>query len=164
MTASGMSAHAFDDRSVSLDSPEQLVQYATVLSSATRVAVLTALTRAKDALNINEVARRVGVNASPVRTHLELLARAGIVDEVGEPGARERRFRTRLTNIRLTLEGVDRISIPAARGPVPKAVARIERKLAAMDREMATLRTKAARLRGQIEAAWERAADDPSGA
>lgn len=146
---------AFDDRVLSMDGPEQLATVAAVLGSRTRLAVLRALVASAEPLHINELARRVGVDASPVRTHLELLVKAGLAREVGAPVGRERRFHTTLTNVRLVLEGADRPSAPERRvGPPPKEVQRLEKKRAALDKDLAKLAAKARKLDEEIQAAW----------
>lgn len=148
----------FDDRTVTLDAPEQLERLADVLGSRTRLAVLAALVRADRPLHINEVARRVGVDASPVRTHLELLAKAGIARELDTP-TRERLFETRLTNVVLTLEGVDRQG-PSERGrEPPRAVARLQRKLDAMRRDVGRIEEKARRVQESMRKEWAKSAD-----
>ncbi|HWG90777.1 MAG TPA: winged helix-turn-helix domain-containing protein, partial [Candidatus Thermoplasmatota archaeon] len=71
---------AFDDRTITLvGAPDQLADMGALLGARTRLAVLITLVHANGPLHINEIARRVGVDASPVRTHLELLAKEGLV-------------------------------------------------------------------------------------
>lgn len=147
---------AFDDRTVTLaGSPEQLGRLSELLASPTRLAMLAELRKAApDPLNINELGRRVGVDASPVRGHLEVLLKEGLVDEV-RGRARERLFTTRLTDAVLTLKGVERVAAEG-RGPPPRAVVKLQRKLEDLDRDAAKLAAKAARVRTEIEKEWGR--------
>ncbi|HVL48253.1 MAG TPA: winged helix-turn-helix domain-containing protein [Candidatus Thermoplasmatota archaeon] len=150
----------FDDEAVDLrGAPGRLADFAAVLSSPTRVAVLRALMDAKEPLHINEVARRVGVDASPVRTHLELLEKVGLVDEVRPAAGRERRFRTRLANARLVLEGVNRPAPPpgAQASPVPKAVAKLEKRLADLREDADKIAAKARKVQAELRAAYNEA-------
>ena len=144
----------FDDRAVTLDAPEQLADLGAALSSRTRLAVLAALTRSEKPLHINELARRVGVDASPVRTHLELLLKEGLAREVDSPTGRERFFETSLVNVRLVLEGVNRPVVPKAAGEAPKTVLRLQKKLALIAKETARLEEKARRVNEEIQKAW----------
>lgn len=119
---------AFDDRTVGLlGQPEAFADLAGVLGSPTRLAVLVVLVRSDAPLHIQEVARRVKVDASPVRTHLEVLARIGLVREVREGTGRERRFTSDLRDARLVLEGINRPrEAPRER---TKAEVRLQKKL-----------------------------------
>lgn len=148
---------AFDDRVVTLDAPEQLSTLGSVLGSRTRLAVLAALLRAGQPLHINELARRVGVDASPVRTHLELLLKERLVREVDSASGRERRFETSLTSVRVVLENVDRPPLPAAPAQTPKEVERIMKKVEALGKDMAKLEEKARRYQEEIKAAYAKA-------
>lgn len=155
-TLSGEYAHTsmmagFNDRSVTLDAPEQLADMGAVLGSRTRLAVLGVLVRASEPLNINELARRVGVDASPVRTHLELLLKAGLIREVGSPSGRERRFETSLTGIGLVLHDVHK---PKADGKdLPRAAQRVQKKLDALAKEAAKLDAKGRKLAEELRRA-----------
>src|SRR5438067_9339231 len=128
---------SFDDRTVTLDAPEQLAALSAVLGSRTRLAVLRALVSSDKPLHINEVARRVGVDASPVRTHLELLVKAGLAREVGLDVGRERRFETVLQGVRVTLEGAQRATAPekGQAAQKPKDVSKIEKRLAELAKD-----------------------------
>ncbi|HWH08482.1 MAG TPA: winged helix-turn-helix domain-containing protein, partial [Candidatus Thermoplasmatota archaeon] len=89
------------------------------LSTATRVAIVGTLILAEEPLHIREVARRVGMDPSPVRAHLELLVKTGFARELHEQG-RERRFVADVGSIRLVLTPPDRpAGVPA--GDPPKA-------------------------------------------
>lgn len=137
---------------------EQLADLGGVLASRTRLAVLGVLVRASEPLNINELARRVGVDASPVRTHLELLLKEGLIREVASTTGRERKFETSLTGIRLTLENVDRPPLPPGLKTPPKDVQRIEKKIAALAKDIARIEEKARRYQAEIQAAYAKAA------
>jgi DNA-binding transcriptional ArsR family regulator len=144
----------FDDRTLSLDAPEQLADLGAALSSRTRLAVLHALIVAGQPLHINEVARRVGVDASPVRGHLEALLKERLVREVDTPIGRERRFTTSLTNIRVTLENVNKPEAPPADRKAPPKVQRLQRKLESLAKDMERVEEKARRTREEMAAAW----------
>lgn len=139
----------FDDRTVSLDAPGQLADLGSALGNKTRLAVLGVLVRASEPLNINEVARRVGVDASPVRTHLDLLAKEGLIREVDSATGRERRFETSLTNVRVTLEGVNRPIVPKG-APLSKPALRIQKKMEALSRDLGRLEEKGRKLQAEL--------------
>lgn len=143
---------AFDDRTVTLGAPQQLAELCAVLGSDSRLAILRVLMDSPEALHINEVARRVKLDASPVRTHLQVLETAGLVRELDEVG-RARRFTTSLAGIRLTLEGANR-ERRAPTGPVPKHVLRLEKKLAGYAKDAAAVEAKARRVQADIAAEW----------
>lgn len=158
MMRARMPPRAFDDRDVTLlGQPEQLATLGSVLSSRTRLAVLNALMASGEPLHINEIARRVGVDASPVRTHLELLAKAGIATEVSLELGRERRFETRLSDVRLTLEGVNRSAAPEKQAAPTKQVQKLSKRLGALENEMARLREEARRVKADLAKAWAEA-------
>lgn len=146
-----------DDALVRLDATEQLAEVCSVLSSRTRLAVLRSLVSSPEPLHINELARRVGVDASPVRTHLELLVKAGLAREVTAPAGRERKFVTTLSDVRLVLEGIHRPAAPekARAGPKPRGVVKMEKRLADLDGRRAKLEEKARRARDELAAAWK---------
>lgn len=148
-----------DDRTVTLDAPEQLAGLGAVLGSRTRLAVLGVLVRASEPMNINEIARRVGVDASPVRMHLEILLKEGLVKELDAAGGRGRRFETPLTGVRLVLEDVRKDKRPPHE--LPKPAARIQRKIEALARDIEKLETKARRYRDELTKATSAAAARP---
>jgi DNA-binding transcriptional ArsR family regulator len=148
---------SFDDRTVTLDAPEQLSLLGAVLGSRTRLQVLRTLVSAGQPLHINEIARRVGVDASPVRTHLELLVKAGLAREVGLDVGRERRFETVLQGVKVTLEGAERAAAPEKGREKPKDVAKLEKKLAELAKDESKLAEKARRIRDEIREAWAEA-------
>lgn len=150
---------AFDDRTVSLDAPEQLAALGVALGVRTRLAVLQTLVRAEGPMNINEMARRVGLDASPVRGHLQALVAAGLAREVEAPTARERLFETPITNVVVTLEGARRAGRPP-KGPLPKAAKRLQRKLDDVQKDMAKLEAKARAVQAEIQEALSEAPKD----
>lgn len=138
----------FENRTVTLrGAPEVFLDVAFALSSPTRVAVLEALMASPEALHIQELARRVGVDASPVRGHLEVLLKAGLVRELTGTVGRERRFTTTLTGVRIVIEGVD--APVAVSGEPSKDLLRIEKKLERLHAEAAKIRAEAARLEAE---------------
>lgn len=140
---------SFDDRTVTLDAPKQLADLGAVLGSRTRLAVLAALVRSDKPQNINELARKVGVDASPVRTHLELLMKEDLAQEVDSPSGRERLFETNLTGIRITLIDIHKPkTLPQA---LPKAALRIQKKIDAITRDIARLEDKARRYADELK-------------
>lgn len=146
---------SFDDRTITLEgAPDQLALLGAVLSSRTRIAVLSALVRSPQPLHINEIARRVGVDASPVRTHLELLVKAGLASEVSPDVGRERRFRTTLHDIELRLAGVNRVAAPEKGREPTKQVQKLLKKLAALEADREKLEAHASKLRAELAAAW----------
>lgn len=135
-----------DDRVVTLlGTPGPLADIAGVLGSPTRLAVLAALLRSQEALHIQELARRVGVDASPVRTHLEVLCRAGLAREVKEGTGRERNFTSDLTDVRLVLVDANRPRLPP--GPPTRQQVRTAKKLDDLRKKMEKLEREAAKLR-----------------
>lgn len=139
----------FDDRTVSLDAPDQLADLGAALGNRTRLAVLAVLVRSDEPLHINEVARRVGVDASPVRSHLELLAKEGLAREVVAPTGRERRFETSLTTVRVVLEGVNRPKLGKP-GELPKPALRIQKKMEALAKDLAKLEERGRQLQAEF--------------
>ncbi|MHB8585655.1 MAG: helix-turn-helix domain-containing protein [Thermoplasmatota archaeon] len=145
------------DKTAALDSmPEQVSQLAEVLSSRTRLQVLRELTHSREPLHINELARRVGVEASPVRVHLELLVKAGLAREVDTIG-RERKFETDVQNVRITVHGGRRARRGQTHGgEAPKEVRKLEKKLADVEHDMHDLESRARILYREIDAAWSK--------
>lgn len=152
----------FDDRTVTLDAPDQLADLGSAFASRTRIAVLATLVRSEKPLHINELARRVGVDASPVRTHLELLLKEGLVREVDSATGRERNFETLLTGVVVTLEGVNRPAAPQRGVEPPKSVVRLQRKLEAMEKDLSRLQAKAREVQEEIREEWAKATVGPS--
>lgn len=141
----------FDDRVLTLlGGGSTLSDVAGVLASSTRAAILAALIRSEAPLHIQELGRRVGVDASPARTHLEVLCRAGLAREVGSPSGRERRFTTDVTDARIVLVDANRVRVPAP-AESPKEARRVERKLAGLAEKRSKLDREAAKLRGELK-------------
>lgn len=150
----------FDDRTVTLDAPDQLADLGSAFASRTRIAVLAALVRADKPLHINELARRVGVDASPVRTHLELLLKEGLVREVSAPTGRERNFEPALTGVLVTLEGVNRPVAPVKGLEPTKAIVRLQRKLEAMEKDISRIQAKAREVQAEMREEWAKVAKE----
>lgn len=115
------------------------------LSSGTRLGVLVTLLHAREPMHIREIARRVGLDPSPVRTHLEMLAKTGLAREVPEPG-RERRFVADASAIRLFILPPDKpTDVPDDIGPTKQIlkatdkIHAIEEKIHRLQREMTAL-------------------------
>lgn len=115
------------------------------LSSGTRLAVLQVLLHAQEPLHIREVARRVGIDPSPVRTHLDLLVKTGYAKEIPD-ASRERRFVADVSGVRLLLAPPERpLGVPPDKPPT-KAILRlnekmrhVEEKIHRYERELAAL-------------------------
>jgi predicted transcriptional regulator len=126
--------------------------------------VLSELIQSPQPLHINELARRVGVEASPVRMHLELLVKAGLAVEVESLG-RERKFATSLRNVRLILIGAQRMrragwvagSGPAADGEAerPKEVRKLEKKIASLEEDRGKIEARIRESFRELEEVWE---------
>jgi len=142
------------DQDVGMHAPEPLAQLAATLSSTTRLAVLRTLMQAGQPLHINEIARRVGVDASPVRGHLEQLVKAELARETASPGDRVRTFAPLVEDVRIQVRA-RRPARPA--GPVPKAVARLRKQAEALERDAGKTAARLARTQAAIERAWARA-------
>lgn len=129
------------------------------LSSGTRVAVLKALLAAREPLHIREVARRIGLDPSPVRTHLELLMKSGLAREVPEPG-RERRFVADVAAVRLFLMPTERpADVPDTVGP-SKQINKLSDKILALDEKIFRLQREIAAIADERAALWRDAAED----
>lgn len=129
------------------------------LSTATRVAIVGTLVLAEEPLHIREVARRVGMDPSPVRAHLELLVKTGFARELHEPG-RERRFVADVGGVRLVLTPPDR-PVGAPPGDPPKAVRKLTEKMRDVEAKMHKLELELARLGDARAEAWRAAAEVP---
>lgn len=127
------------------------------LSGGTRVEVLRVLLLSREPLHIREIARRVKLDASPVRTHLEVLMKTGLVRELPEPG-RERRFVADVSGVRLILTPPERpVDAPADKPPsrailrIGEKMRHIEERVHKMERELAELSDERARLWRELE-------------
>lgn len=123
------------------------------LSTATRVAILSALMHANEPLHIREIARRVETDASPVRGHLELLAKTGFVRELHETG-RERRFVANISGIRLVLTPPERPTDVAPDAEEPKVVRRITAKIKELESKQHRIELELAKLGDARAKAW----------
>lgn len=126
------------------------------LSTATRVAIVATLVNAGEPLHIREIARRVDMDPSPVRAHLELLVKTGFARELHEPG-RERRFVAEVSGVRLVLSPPDRPA-DAPPGDPPKAVRKLTEKMADLEAKIHKLELELARLGDERADAWLAAA------
>lgn len=131
------------------------------LSAGSRLAVLMTLLNAPEPLHIRELARRVGLDPSPVRTHLELLVKTGLVREI-EDAARERRFVADVSGVKLVLTPPDRpVDAPADAAPT-KPILKLTDKMRALEEKIHRLERELADLADERAAYWR--AMPPSGA
>ena len=127
------------------------------LSTATRVAIMGVLVNAEEPLHIREVARRVELDPSPVRAHLELLVKTGFARELRDAG-RERRFVADVSGVRLVLSPPER-PIDAPPGDPPKAVRKLVEKMRDVEEKIHKLELELARLGEARAEAWRAATD-----
>lgn len=130
------------------------------LSSGTRLAVLSALLHAEEPIHIREVARRVGLDPSPVRTHLDLLVKVGLADEIPDP-SRERRFVARVSGIRLILTPPERPADVPRATEAPKGVRKATEKIRALEDKVHRLELEIADLAEARAQLWREAAEAP---
>lgn len=141
-----MRMHALRDRVLTPEgNGHRFVDACFAMSSGTRLAVLQTLMASGVPLHIRELARRIGLDPSPVRSHLEVLVKTGYARELDEVG-RERRFIADVSAIRLVLAPPERpLDIPQdiePTRPIEKMTARMEAlqaKITRMEREIADL-------------------------
>ena len=126
------------------------------LSTATRVAIMGVLVNAEAPLHIREVARRVELDPSPVRAHLELLVKTGFARELRDPG-RERFFVADVSGVRLVLSPPER-PVEAPAGELPKAVRKLTEKMQDVEAKIHKLELELARLGEARAEAWRTAA------
>lgn len=123
------------------------------LSSGTRLAVLQTLLQAQAPLHIREVARRVGSDPSPVRTHLDLLVKTGLAREIPD-ASRERRFVADVSGVRLILTPPERpVDTPAGKTPT-KAITRISEKMRNLEEKVHRYERELAALADERAALW----------
>lgn len=123
------------------------------LSSGTRLAVLMTLLQAEEPLHIREVARRVGIDPSPVRTHLDLLVKTGMAREIPDP-SRERRFVADVSGVRLVLTPPVRpADVPATVQP-SKAIHKLTEKMRALEEKLHRVERELAELHDERAAVW----------
>lgn len=129
------------------------------LSAGTRLAVLNTLLLADGPLHIREVARRVGLDPSPVRTHLDLLVKNGLAQELPDP-SRERRFVADVSSVRLILTPPERPA-DAPRDLEPtKAIRKATDKIRALEEKLHRIEREIADLAEERAQLWREAADD----
>lgn len=123
------------------------------LSSGTRLAVLQALLLADGPLHIREVARRVGLDPSPVRTHLDLLVKTGLARELPD-ASRERRFVANVSGVRLILTPPERpADVPREAEPT-KAIRKVTEKMRALEEKQHRIERDLAELADERAALW----------
>ena len=129
------------------------------LSSGTRLAVLNTLLLAEGPLHIREIARRVGLDPSPVRTHLDLLVKNGLADELPD-ASRERRFIANVSGVRLALTPPERpASVPRALEPT-KAIRKATDKIRSLEEKLHRIEREIAALAEERALLWREAAED----
>lgn len=129
------------------------------LSSGTRLGVLMTLLHAEEPLHIREVARRIGIDPSPVRTHLDLLVKTGLAREIPDP-SRERRFVADVSGLRLVLTPPNRpADVPATLAP-NKAVHKLTEKMRGLEEKVHRLERELAELHDERAAVWKDLADE----
>lgn len=130
------------------------------LSTATRVAILSTLLHAQEPLHIRELARRVDLDPSPVRAHLEVLVKTGFARELHEAG-RERRFVAEVSGVRLVLAPPERPADAPPGAEEPKLVRKLTARIKELESKMHRLEQEIAKV-GQMRAdAWRGAAPKP---
>lgn len=123
------------------------------LSSGTRLGVLMTLLLAEEPLHIREIARRVGADPSPVRTHLDLLVKTGFVREIPDP-SRERRFVADVAAVRLILTPSAKPA-DAPPGKLPtKAILKLGDKIVALEEKLHRIEREIAALHDERAALW----------
>ena len=128
------------------------------LSSGTRLGVLMTLLTAEEPLHIREVARRVGTDPSPVRTHLDLLVKTGLAREIPDP-ARERRFVADVSALRLVLTPPARPADVPPRVAPSKAVYKLTEKIKGLEEKLHRVEREIAELHEERANVWKDLAD-----
>lgn len=134
--------------------PHRFTEACFALSAGTRLAVLQVLLNADGPLHIREIARRVGSDPSPVRTHLELLVKTGLAREIPE-AARERRFVADVSGIRLVLTPPERPADAPAGAEATKAIRKITDKIRGLEEKVHRLEREMADLADERAALWK---------
>lgn len=138
--------------------PHRFADVCFALSAGTRLAVLMTLLASAEPLHIREVARRVGSDPSPVRTHLDLLVKNGLAREVPDAG-RERRFAADVSHIRLVLTPPQRPA-DAARKEPSKAITKLGEKMKALEGKIHKIEREVVELAEERAALWREPADE----
>lgn len=123
------------------------------LSSGTRVEVLNVLLRAQEPLHIREVARRVQLDPSPVRGHLDVLVKTGFARELPEPG-RERRFVADVSDLRLVLSPPARPADADPKKEPSKPIRKISERIEEIQAKMHKLELELAKLGEERAKLW----------
>jgi DNA-binding MarR family transcriptional regulator len=129
------------------------------LSSGTRIEVLKVLLHATEPVHIREVARRLQLDPSPVRGHLDLLVKTGFAREIPEPG-RERRFVANVSDLRLVLVPPVR---PADADPAreeSKPMRKLAERMKDVEAKMHKLELELAKLGEERASLWLQPAED----
>lgn len=129
------------------------------LSSGTRIEVLKVLLHATEPLHIREVARRLQLDPSPVRGHLDLLVKTGFAREIPEPG-RERRFVAEVSDMRLVLVPPVRPADAVAANADSRPIRKITEKMKDVESKMHKLELELAKLGEERAALWLEPADE----
>lgn len=130
------------------------------LSSGTRLAVLQALLLADGPLHIREVARRVGLDPSPVRTHLDLLVKTGLAQEIPD-ATRERRFIADVSGVRLILTPPERPADVPRELEASKAIRKTTEKIRALEDKAHRIEREIAALAEERAFLWKELASPP---
>ncbi|MFA5862136.1 MAG: helix-turn-helix domain-containing protein [Candidatus Thermoplasmatota archaeon] len=126
------------------------------LSSGTRLEVLSVLLSAQEPLHIREVARRVTMDPSPVRGHLDVLVKTGFARELPERG-RERRFVADVSDVRVVLAPPTRpLGVDQNRAP-SKRIRRLTDHMKDVERKMHKLELELAKLADERATLWREA-------
>jgi DNA-binding Lrp family transcriptional regulator len=123
------------------------------LSSGTRLGVLMTLLQADEPLHIREVARRIGIDPSPVRTHLDLLVKTGFAREIPDP-TRERRFVADVSGLRLLLTPPPRPADVPVSVPPNKAILKLTDKIKGLEEKLFRIEREIAELHDERLTVW----------
>jgi predicted DNA-binding transcriptional regulator len=124
------------------------------LSAGTRLSVLRTLLAAQEPLHIREVARRVGSDPSPVRSHLDLLVKTGFAREIPD-ATRERRFVVDVSGVRLILTPPEKpVDAPPGKAPT-KAIQRVSEKMRHLEEKIHKYERELAALADERAALWK---------
>ncbi|GEM_PF-3697256 len=129
------------------------------LSSGTRIGALMTLLHAEEPLHIREVARRVGTDPSPVRTHLDLLVKTGLAREIPDP-TRERRFVADVSGLRLVLTPPARPADVPASLPPSKAIHKATDKIRGLEEKLHRIEREIVELHEERAALWKALAQE----
>lgn len=123
------------------------------LSSGTRLEVLNVLLTAQEPLHIREVARRVSMDPSPVRGHLDVLVKTGFARELPEPG-RERRFVADISEVRVVMTPPSRPIEVDPKKPPSRHIRKIGERMKEIEGKMHKLEMELAKLADERATMW----------